>query len=516
VVVLAETPNFSHGTGHRPKVTAALQAATNNEWEMTVAYGDKFPPLWFPLCVLGTVLLAFFISFLVYTLLTQTLIYKKDLAEKNDTLIQNARASAKTEREFNDFIAHEVRNPLSAAMSAASFISSAVNEREPLTTVEDQQAVQDDITIIESSLQFVNDLLRNMLDFHRATSSELHLETTATDVQRDILEPVAAMLYRRYDNYQVIVDCPKDLYIMTDRLRLKQIVLNLGRNSAKFVETGFVRFKAEVIDDNVTLSVEDSGPGIPEEKRRHLYDRFQESLDTLSQGTGIGLNLCLKLIHLMEGKIWLDESYHSGIEGCPGARFVIELNTPPLTLESWDLLMEDGTEECNSAFSMLDSDNDNNSPQPLRSMSCTTPVIEELPENLSALFVDDDMILRKLFVRAVKKICPTWTIQEAGNGETALQMAGSKHFDLIFLDQYMTSVDKQLLGTETAHALRAKGFDGVICGVSANDMGYSFIKAGANAFVSKPFPCKAAPLTKELRHILSSKRSGEETSLGTR
>jgi signal transduction histidine kinase/CheY-like chemotaxis protein len=512
-VVLAETPNFSHGTGHRPKVTAALQT-TDNEWEMTVAYGNEFP-LWFPLGVLGTVLLAFFISFLVYTLLTQTLIYKKDLAEKNYTLIQNARASAKTEREFNDFIAHEVRNPLSAAMSAASFISSAVNEREPLTMVEDQQAVQDDITIIESSLQFVNDLLRNMLDFHRATSKELHLETTATDVQRDILEPVAAMLYRRYDNYQVIVDCPKDLYIMTDRLRLKQIVLNLGRNSAKFVETGFVRLKAEVIDDNVTISVEDSGPGIPEEKRRHLYDRFQESLDTLSQGTGIGLNLCLKLINLMEGKIWLDESYHSGIEGCPGARFVIELNTPPLTLESSDLFMEDGSTE---EYSSMDFDNDNNCPQPLRSMSsspqhsalsCTIPVIEELPENLSALFVDDDMILRKLFVRSVKKICPTWTIQEAGNGETALQMAGSKHFDLIFLDQYMTSVDKQLLGTETAHALRGKGFDGVICGVSANDVGHSFIKAGANAFVNKPFPCKAAPLTNELRHILSSKRSEE-------
>jgi signal transduction histidine kinase/CheY-like chemotaxis protein len=481
---------------------------TNNEWEMTVAYGCEFLPLWFPLCVTGTLLLAFFISFLVYTLLTQTLIHKQDLAEKNHTLIQNAKASAKTERDLNDFIAHEVRNPLSAAMSAASFISSAVNEREPLTTVEDRQAVRDDITIIESSLQFVNDLLRNMLDFHRATSSELHLETTATDVQRDILEPVAAMLYRRYDNYKVIVDCPKDLYVMTDRLRLKQIVLNLGRNSAKFIETGFVRLKAEVIDDNVTLSVEDSGPGIPEEKRRHLYDRFQESLDTLSQGTGIGLNLCQKLIHLMGGKIWLDESYHSGIGGCPGARFVIELNTPPLTLESSDLFMEEGgTEECTSAFS-VDSDNDNDSPQPLCSMSCTTPVIdEELPENLSALFVDDDMILRKLFVRSVKKICPTWTIQEAGNGETALQMAGSKHFDLIFLDQYMTSVDKQLLGTETAHALRGKGFDGAICGLSANDMEYSFIKAGANAFMIKPFPCKPLPLTNELRRILSSKRS---------
>ena len=482
-------------------MTAALQT-TNNEWEMTVAYSCETLPLWYPLCISGVVLLTFLISLLVYTILAQKQIHKANLAEKNYSLIQNAKDSAKTERELNDFIAHEVRNPLSAAMSAASFISSAVNEQEPLNTVEDQQAVRDDIAIIESSLQFVNDLLRNMLDFHRAASSELHLESTATDVQRDILEPVAAMLYRRYDNYKVIVDCPKDLCIMTDRLRLKQIVLNLGRNSAKFVETGFVRLKAEVDNDDnmVTLSVEDSGPGIPEEKRRNLYARFQESLDALNQGTGIGLNLCRKLIHLMGGKIWLDESYHSGIEGCPGARFVIELNTPPVFFESCETSTDDG----DSLFS-IDSDNSQRYTSS-HALSCTSSPIKEIPENLSVLFVDDDMVLRKLFARSVTKICPTWTVEEAGNGESALQLADSMHFDLIFLDQYMTSVDKQLLGTETAHALRRKGFEGLICGLSANDNAYSFVKAGADAFMIKPFPCKPEPLTNELRRIFSSKR----------
>jgi two-component system clock-associated histidine kinase SasA len=52
-----------------------------------------------------------------------------------------------------------------------------------------------------------------------------------------------------------------------------------------------------VINDKVTLSVEDSGPGIPEEKRRNLYyGRLQESLDASNQGTGMGSNLCRKLI----------------------------------------------------------------------------------------------------------------------------------------------------------------------------------------------------------------------------
>lgn len=59
---------------------------------------------------------------------------------------------------------HEVRNPLVAAMSACSFVSSAVNESEPLSTQESQESVRDDVGVIRSSLVFINDLLRSMLD----------------------------------------------------------------------------------------------------------------------------------------------------------------------------------------------------------------------------------------------------------------------------------------------------------------------------------------------------------------
>jgi signal transduction histidine kinase len=66
---------------------------------------------------------------------------------------------------------------------------------------------------------------------------------------------------------------------------LKQVVLNLGRNSLKFVESGYVRLCAQVVDGMVELSIEDSGPGIPPEKQGLLFNKFQESLDSLSQGT---------------------------------------------------------------------------------------------------------------------------------------------------------------------------------------------------------------------------------------
>lgn len=66
----------------------------------------------------------------------------------------------------------------------------------------------------------------------------------------------------------------------------------------------------------------------------------------------------------------------------------------------------------------------------------------------------------------------------------------------------MASIQKQMLGTETVRALRSKGYQGLICGLSANAMQEAFLAAGADAFMYKPFPCEKGPLTKELARII--------------
>jgi signal transduction histidine kinase/CheY-like chemotaxis protein len=421
-------------------------------------------------------------------------------ADKAAMLVENAHKAAKAERELNDFIAHEVRNPLSAAISATSFVSSVVSKANPLSTAEARQSAREDVRIIEASLQFINDLLRNMLDMHRASSNQLKIEMAHADLLRDVLEPVASMLYHRCDDFEVLLDCPKHLVVMTDRLRLKQIVLNLGRNAAKFVEKGFIRLRADVVNGMVQVYVEDSGPGIPLEKRKRLFHKFQESLDSLNQGTGIGLCVCQNLIDLMHGEIALDEEYESGIEGSPGSRFVIKLNIPAIQLDSVDL-------EADESQSSMDETGPTQVVSEISSEISfrKTPLgslPSELPQKLSVLFVDDDMLLRKLFSRSIRKLMPSWQIQEAGNGETALRLVDENQFDLIFMDQYMASADKQLLGTETVRALRAKGVTSRICGLSANDLKKPFLRNGANGFLIKPFPCAKGPLTRELLRIL--------------
>lgn len=102
-------------------------------------------------------------------------------------------------------------------------------------------------------------------------------------------------------------------------------MLNLGRSSIKLTTEGFLRFRVVVNDGLVEVHVEDSGPGIPRDKRSTLFSGVQSRINISGQGTGIGLSLCNKLMKLMNGFIYLDEDYNSGIPGHPGAKFIVKL-----------------------------------------------------------------------------------------------------------------------------------------------------------------------------------------------
>lgn len=71
----------------------------------------------------------------------------------------------------------------------------------------------------------------------------------------------------------------------------------------------------------------------------------------------------------------------------------------------------------------------------------------------------------------------------------------------------MASIEKQLLGTDTVRAMRSRGIQSIICGLSANDMEQEFLAAGANAFMLKPFPCEKKALTMEIHRILNESKS---------
>lgn len=235
---------------------------------------------------------------------------------------------------------------------------------------------------------------------------------------------------------------------------------------------------------------------------------------------GMGLCLCKKLAELLDGSLGLDESFHSGIEGCPGTRFVVKLNDVSVLLEERKdtvgtktfLSPQPPTLPCGAPT--VSSKDDLNSSVGAKEniLRSTVPELATLEdrtmfepaENLKVLVVDDDTILRRLITRTLQQVAPTWSIMQAANGETALRMTDDRDFDLIFVDQFMASVERSLLGTETTRALRARGVTARICGLSANNVEDAFHEAGANAFLQKPIPCKKDQILEELRRIFKA------------
>jgi DNA-binding response OmpR family regulator len=100
--------------------------------------------------------------------------------------------------------------------------------------------------------------------------------------------------------------------------------------------------------------------------------------------------------------------------------------------------------------------------------------------------------------RSIERVAPTWKIREASSGETGLAITEDEIFSLILVDQYMASIERSLLGTETVTALRSRGVQSRICGLSANDMEQSFLDAGADYFLMKPFNTNQESLRRDL------------------
>lgn len=110
-------------------------------------------------------------------------------------------------------------------MSATYMVELAVNDPSMRSSdVTKQQQLHADVKVIDNSLKFVNDLLRNMLDVHRTASKELTIAWAPVDLMRDVFEPVQSMLYNHEDGCEVLIDCcPASLIVQSDRLRLKQV-----------------------------------------------------------------------------------------------------------------------------------------------------------------------------------------------------------------------------------------------------------------------------------------------------
>ena len=213
-------------------------------------------------------------------------------------------------------MSHEIRTPLNAIVGFSDVLSAGD------TSLEEQRGYFD---IIKTNSDLLLRLINDILDVSRLEAGRVNFSMEKCDVVQVCRQALASVVQaRRSSNHLIFESDLEILEMRTDIQRLQQVVINLLSNADKFTEKGIItlNLKLDKGCGMAVFSVSDTGCGIPLEKQKQVFERF-EKLNEYAQGTGLGLSICRLTVQKWGGKIWIDSAYTKG------ARFIF---THPLDL----------------------------------------------------------------------------------------------------------------------------------------------------------------------------------------
>lgn len=224
----------------------------------------------------------------------------------------NAEEANHAKSRFIANISHEIRTPLNAVLGFSQLFA---NDQIELTAEERKQYADLIMTNGNMLLKLVDDVL----DMSKIEAGKLKFNIGEYDVVA-LLNTAAKIAETNNKSADVeirVATSISHLTIETDRERLLQVLANLTTNAKKCTEHGSITIALEKQpkDDMISISVSDTGCGIPKEKAQEVFERFRK-LDSFRQGTGLGLSICKAFVEELGGKIWVDTTYTEG------ARFV--------------------------------------------------------------------------------------------------------------------------------------------------------------------------------------------------
>lgn len=224
----------------------------------------------------------------------------------------NAEEANHAKSRFIANISHEIRTPLNAVLGFSQLFA---NDQIELTAEERKQYAELIMTNGNMLLKLVDDVL----DMSKIEAGKLKFNIGEHDVVAlvNTAAKIAETNNKSADVEIRFVTNLSHLTIETDRERLLQVLANLTTNAKKCTEHGSITIALEKQpnDDMISISVSDTGCGIPKEKAEEVFERFRK-LDSFRQGTGLGLSICRAFVEELGGKIWVDTTYTEG------ARFV--------------------------------------------------------------------------------------------------------------------------------------------------------------------------------------------------
>lgn len=393
-----------------------------------------------------------------------------DLLEANERERQARKMAEEAARAKSDFLSimsHEIRTPLHAVIS----MSNQLMEEAPR---EDQV---DSIQTLKISADHLLTLINNILDFSKIESEKLELEKIPFNL-RELGESISRVMGVKAAQKKVAMtyffDPSLDEWRLGDPVRISQILTNLLGNAEKFTSQGEISLAFLRDARHQTLvKVSDTGPGIPLEKQKAIFDAFSQSDTETARkfgGSGLGLNITKRLLEIMGSSIQ--------VESAPGKGATFSFLLPlPVT--------QPPTEKI-TTLELLN--------------------VENSLKGIRILVAEDNLVNQKIVRRYLEK----WgaTCELAQNGKEALEkILHSEGFHLVLMDNHMPVMD----GFEATKALRKNGFSAPIIGLSAAALEEDVLRmreAGLNDFVPKPFEPSQL-----LEKILANLLEASETAL---
>lgn len=409
------------------------------------------------------------VMYALFCLLCALIIIQMFKSRSRKILDQKRHEMDESKLQFFTNISHDLRTPLTMIITP---LSKLLREHQ-------DTALANDLELINRSAQTLLDEVNQLLDFKKIDQEKIAFNPTYGDITRFVKEVVNSFnLIFTEDTIKLVTDIDdKPVMMDFDKNKIMRILHNLMSNAFKFNHAkGYVKVSLQQAGDNVEISVTDSGCGISDESKPHIFERFYTGHGKSSiGGNGIGLHIVQEYVKLHEGTISVADNHPSG------SIFTISL---PIT------------HNC-----ALDEDIDIIDDEHLENESRT------ISEGRQKILIIEDNLPFRQFLKS--SLSDKYKVYEAGNGKAALESLEKHSIDIVISDVMMPVMDGLELCREVKNDIRYSHIPVILLTAIQNkEMTVQGLRDGADEYISKPFDVEVLIL--KIEKILKRRQDNHE------